>query len=480
VTAEATPLLLELDRSGNTMRLAIAQLLAAETAVAPELLPLVRAGAVNSALDANVRGQLLGVVSRIPGQAGLDVAFDLFSRVNPDSGAAAPVDAAWRRFVGDRRRRMELDFFITMSRAPEAERRTLAFAVLVQSLRGNGVAQNVRTRVTPVLDSAWNDRQRVPDLVHAIVLMRAESQYSEKLDAYRKGSSGETPPGMTTAPGNATVRQGASASHARASDWIQLFNGTDLADWEMKFTGHPLGENYNNTFRVENGILQVRYDRWTGFNGEFGHLFYKQPFSYYIVAVEYRFTGDQVTGAGPSLAWANRNNGIMVHSQSAASMGERQDFPISLEVQLLGGLGRGARTTGNLCTPGTHIMRNDRLVTTHCINSSSQTYDGDQWVRVEAMVLGDSIVKHIVNGDTVLTYSKPQMGGGSANNTNPGVLVDGKLLTEGFIALQAETHPTDFRKVEVLNLVGCMDRTSPDYRPHFLKSDPAACRPRQQ
>ena len=107
---------------------------------------------------------------------------------------------------------------------------------------------------------------------------------------------------------------------------------------------------------------------------------------------------------------------------------------------------------------------NDKLVTTHCINSNSITYDGDQWVRVEAMVLGDSVIKHIVNGDTVMTYYKPQMGGGAANNTNPGVLVPGKLLSEGFIALQAETAPIDFRKVEIVNLQGCMDPTAANYK----------------
>ena len=225
-------------------------------------------------------------------------------------------------------------------------------------------------------------------------------------------------------------------------------------------------------------MLKVRYDQWTGFNGEFGHLFYRQPFSHYIVAVEYRFVGTQVTGAGGGNSWAIRNNGIMVHSQSAASMGLSQDFPISLEVQLLGGLGQGTRTTGNLCTPGTNVVMNDKLVTTHCINSRSVTYDGGQWVRVEAMVLGDSVIKHIVNGDTVLTYFQPQMGGGAANYTNPGVLVGGKLLSEGYIALQAETAPIDFRKVEIVNLKGCMDPKAANFRAYFVKSDPSVCRKR--
>jgi hypothetical protein len=261
-------------------------------------------------------------------------------------------------------------------------------------------------------------------------------------------------------------------------EWTPLFNGKDLDNWNIKFKGHPLNDNFRQTFRVADGMLQVRYDQWPGFAGEFGHIFTKQRYSYYIVAAEYRFVGDQVTGAGGANSWAIRNNGIMLHSQSAESMGLDQDFPISLELQLLGGLGRGPRTTGNLCTPGTHVTMNGKLVTTHCINSTSKTYDGDQWVRVEALVLGDSIIKHIVNGDTVLVYSKPIMGGGNANNTVPGVLVDGKPLTEGYISLQAETAPIDFRKVEIVNLAGCMDPKASNYRSYFVKSDPASCRRR--
>jgi 3-keto-disaccharide hydrolase len=278
--------------------------------------------------------------------------------------------------------------------------------------------------------------------------------------------------------GAATNGTGASGD-PNAREWVQMFNGRDLNDWQIKFAHHPLGENFRNTFRVEDGLLKVRYDQWPSFGGEFGHIFYKRPFSYYVVAAEYRFVGGQVAGAGPSLAWAKRNNGIMVAGQSAESMGLDQDFPMSLEVQLLGGLSDGKpRSTGNLCTPGTNVHFGDSLITRHCTNSTSKTYDGDQWVRVEAMVLGDSIIKHIVNGDTVMTYRKPEMGGGSANNMKPGVKVDGTPITSGSISLQAETAEIDFRKVEVLNLEGCTDPKAANYKRYFVKSDPAACRSR--
>ena len=279
--------------------------------------------------------------------------------------------------------------------------------------------------------------------------------------------------------GGASTSGGATggSNDPNAREWVQMFNGRDLNDWKIKFAHHPLGENFRNTFRVEDGLLKVRYDQWPSFGGEFGHIFYKRPFSYYLVAAEYRFVGGQVAGAGPSLAWAKRNNGIMVAGQSAESMGLDQDFPMSLEVQLLGGLSDGKpRPTANLCTPGTNVHFGDSLITRHCTNSTSKTYDGDQWVRVEALVLGDSIIKHIANGDTVMVYRKPEMGGGSANNMKPGVKVDGTPITSGTISLQAETAEIDFRKVEVLNLEGCTDPKAANYKRYYVKSDPASCR----
>ena len=255
--------------------------------------------------------------------------------------------------------------------------------------------------------------------------------------------------------------------------WLQLFNGRDLSDWTIKFAKHDLGENFRNTFRVEDGLLKVRYDQWPKFDGEFGHIFYKDAFSYYLLAAEYRFVGEQVSGA-PS--WAIRNNGLMLHSPHPRTMLKDQDFPISLEIQLLGGLGKGPRTTANLCTPGTNVVMNGQLHTPHCTNSTSQTYDGDQWVRVEVLVHGDELVRHMIDSKTVLEYSKPQIGGGAVSNFDPAVKIDGTLLTGGYISIQAETAPADFRKIELLNLEGCMDPAAASYKSYFVKSNPALCR----
>jgi hypothetical protein len=257
-------------------------------------------------------------------------------------------------------------------------------------------------------------------------------------------------------------------------DWIQLFNGRDLDGWTPKFSKHDLGENFNDTFRVENGVLAVRYDKWTKFDGEFGHLFYKDPFSYYRLVAEYRFTGDQVAG-GPG--WARRNNGLMLHSPHPKTMLKDQDFPISIEVQLLGGFGDGKpRTTMNLCTPGSNVVLNGKLHTPHCTSSSSRTYDGDQWVRAEVEVHGDERVRHIIDGQTVLEYTKPQIGGGNVSPVDPAVKVDGTPMTAGYISIQAETAPIEFRKIELLNLEGCMDPKSPRFKAYFVKANPEMCR----
>ena len=240
-----------------------------------------------------------------------------------------------------------------------------------------------------------------------------------------------------------------SATAATEENWIQLFNGKDLNDWQIKFTGFELGENYNNTFRVEDGLLRVRYDEWGEWDSEFGHIFYKDEFSHYRLRVEYRFVDDQVTG-GPG--WAFRNNGLMLHGQSAESMEIDQDFPTSIEVQLLGGNGTDERTTMNLCTPGTNVVMDGELIEQHCMTSNSDTYHGDQWVTVEVEVNGSEIIRHFVEGKEVMQYEKPQLDPRDQYYDKMLMEFGDKIITGGTISLQAESHPTDFRKIELLVL----------------------------
>lgn len=266
----------------------------------------------------------------------------------------------------------------------------------------------------------------------------------------------------------------AAQRDADRRDWLQLFNGKDLDGWTPKINGYPLGENYGNTFRVENGVLAVSYDQYAQFDSKFGHLFYSRAaFSHYILAAEYRFVRDQAPG-GPS--WAVRNNGLMLHSQPPQSMGLNQDFPISIEVQLLGGAPAPDRTTANVCTPGTEIFMKGAMVRGHCTNSTSAIYRGDAWVRVEVEVHGGERVTHRLDGQTVLEYEMLQIGGGSVNNFDPAVKKDGAPLTRGYIAIQGESHPTEFRKIELLNLSGCMNPQSPSYRSYFIDRDDSRCK----
>ena len=230
---------------------------------------------------------------------------------------------------------------------------------------------------------------------------------------------------------------------------MHLFNGKDLSNWIPKFTGYELGVNYRDTFQAEDGVFKVSYDNWPVFDGEFGHIFYDESFSHYRLLVEYRFVGDQVNN-GPG--WAFRNNGVMLHGQSPESMTLEQEFPASIEVQLLGGNGTDERATANVCSPGTHYVKEGELITQHCINSSSATYHGDQWVTLEVEVRGDELIRHTVNGEMVFEYSMTQLDESDPDAQN--LIGQGQpvAVSGGYISLQAESHPTEFRRIDLLPL----------------------------
>ena len=239
-----------------------------------------------------------------------------------------------------------------------------------------------------------------------------------------------------------------SLASAEEPKWTPLFNGKDLTGWTPKIRGCKAGENFQNTFRVADGVLKVNYADYAQWDNRFGHLFYAKKYSHYRLRVEYRFIGEQLKG-GPG--WAFRNSGVMIHSESPESMEQEQDFPASLEVQILGGTGKGERTTGNLCTPGTHVEMNGKLETRHCITSKSKTFHGDQWVSLEVEVHGNRLIRHLINGEEVISYNKPQLGGDAHADALIKVAGD-KMLADGYICLQSESHPVEFRKIEILEL----------------------------
>jgi len=232
-------------------------------------------------------------------------------------------------------------------------------------------------------------------------------------------------------------------------EWHTLFNGKDLDDWVVKIHHHEVGDNYANTFRVKDGIIQVNYDDYENFDERYGHLFYKKPFSNYHLKFEYRFT-DQWMDDAPGYTY--RNSGVMFHSQSPHTILKEQDWPISVEYQMLADAGDGnPRPTGNMCSPGTDVFFNGEKDPRHCINSTSATYNWNEWVQAE-LIVEDSLIIHKVNGDIVLEYTKPQIGGGVVNGHNPQFKIDGKLLTEGYIGLQAEGQGVEFREIKIKEL----------------------------
>ncbi len=247
--------------------------------------------------------------------------------------------------------------------------------------------------------------------------------------------------------GDGAVTRGAAPTEEK---WISLFNGKDLEGWTPKITGEPFGQDSRKTYRVEDGVIKVSYENYKAFDGHFGHLFYKSPFSKYRLRIEYRFVGEQAP-AGP--AWALRNSGVMIHCQSPETMRVDQDFPVSIEVQFLGGGERGERPTGNLCTPGTNVVMGGKLITQHCTNSTSPTFRGDQWVSAEVESHGGGVIKHLINGAVVMTYEQPQL---DPTDKDAQALIakagGEKRLDGGYISLQAESHPVEFRKVEILSL----------------------------
>ncbi|MGL4464943.1 MAG: 3-keto-disaccharide hydrolase [Planctomycetia bacterium] len=252
--------------------------------------------------------------------------------------------------------------------------------------------------------------------------------------------------------GGAALATGPAVALAPPSEgggkWYRLFDGKTLAGWTPKIVGEVLGEDRNQTFRVADGLLQVRYDNYSGFSDKFGHLFFNEPLSTYRLRIEYRFVSDQCKG-GPD--WGFRNSGVIFHAQDPELMDRDQWFPVGLEMTLLGGDGTNPRATGGLCTPGTHVVYKGNFYTVDCSGSSSKTFHGDQWVTAEIEVHGGGRIIHRINDEEVFSYEQPRY---DPNHADAKKLIPGDLLAleGGMISLQSDSHPVDFRKVELMPL----------------------------
>lgn len=247
-----------------------------------------------------------------------------------------------------------------------------------------------------------------------------------------------------------SVASSCSKKEQKEEEWITLFNGKDLSGWTPKINHYESGDNFGNTFRVKDNMIEVNYDQYGPFNDRFGHLFYNVPFSDFHLSMEYQFTGSFQEG-GPE--YARLNSGVMYHSQSPASILKDQNWPISVEMQFLASLGDGQpRPTGNMCSPGTEIEFEGKLYPGHCLDSSSPTFQPNEWIKADLIVHNDSLIIHMINGDTVLQYSKPTMGGGVVNGYDSTLWKPGMPLRTGYIGLQSEGQPILFRNIKLKKL----------------------------
>jgi hypothetical protein len=240
------------------------------------------------------------------------------------------------------------------------------------------------------------------------------------------------------------------SAEQKQSEWTQLFNGQNLDGWIPKINHYDAGVNYDSTFFVHDGMISVRYKNYGDFDDRFGHLFYKTPFSRFHLKLEYRFAEPQQPGAPE---WTRLNSGVMYHSQDPRTILKNQDWPISVEMQFLAARDTiESRSTGNMCSPGTDIVFEGKKYDGHCLNSSSKTFPFDEWVKAELVVYGDSLILHIINGDTVLRYTNPTIGGGVVSGYDSTVFQIGTPLKSGYIGLQSEGQPVDFRNIFIRDI----------------------------
>lgn len=238
----------------------------------------------------------------------------------------------------------------------------------------------------------------------------------------------------------------AETAPAAAKEWHALFNGKDLSGWTIKIANRPLNENYAETFRVDDGMLKVSYDRYQKFDMRFGHLYTNQPYSKYILRLEYRIVGQAIADAPH---WAKLNSGVMIHSQSPLSLRLEQAFPVSMEFQFLATGATAGTQTANAVTPGTNLEIDGKMLTDHIIDSKSKLFPLDEWVTAEVEVHGHEEVIHRINGVEVLRYQHPQLDPRDADAQRLMAAGAPLQLSFGHIALQAEGHPIWFRNIRI-------------------------------
>lgn len=243
----------------------------------------------------------------------------------------------------------------------------------------------------------------------------------------------------------------AHADAVKAGKWRPIFDGRTLDGWTPKIAGYPVGENFADTFVVRDEAIVVSYAGYEGkFGGKFGHLFYKTPFKAYRLRLNYRVLDPPLPDTP---AWARSNSGVMFASQSPQSMSLRQPFPMSVEFQVLGRDGDAPRPTGAVCTPGTSITFDGIKAKEHCVPSSTApTIANGTWTSLELEVLPNGQVTQKINGAVVHRYADVALDPSDSFAAVAKPYFETHSATEGYIALQSEGHPIEFKDIEVQEL----------------------------
>ncbi|MEC3909214.1 DUF1080 domain-containing protein [Sphingobium sp. CR2-8] len=235
------------------------------------------------------------------------------------------------------------------------------------------------------------------------------------------------------------------AAPAPDARWEPIFDGKSLDGWTPKITGRAVGEDPLHMFVVQDGAIRVSHANYKSFNGEFGHLFWKAPLKAFRVRFEYRLFGQSLPGIK---VWQSTNSGLMFHAQAPETMRRDQDFPVSLEMQLLATPRPTEEPSGNVCTPGTTVVFQGKRDPRHCILSSAPLLPAGRWTKAELEVLPSGQVTHFIDGKPVLQYSDIELDP-DYEDAKPLIAAAGGVLSlkQGYIALQGEGHPIEFRHI---------------------------------
>lgn len=254
------------------------------------------------------------------------------------------------------------------------------------------------------------------------------------------GNAGSAPLGGGGGAGSGGVA-GAGGGAGGASDgWVKIFNGQDLTGWSPLIHKSAYKQDPYNTFRADpvNHVIKVTYEDYpNGFEDRCGLLYYDKLLTNYRVRVTYRFLEPQAPGP---VSWGKNNTGLMIFGIDPAKVTGDPEFPPLIEIQLLGANSTGGNTTPNMCVPGGMTMKKS---TAECGNNHTGVAPppAAEWVTVEAEVhvKGDTKVFQYPNKTTpVITMSGP--------------VYQGKDVVNGYLSLQSESQPLEYKDIELMEL----------------------------